>query len=122
MKAIMGLVPLMSGVIRLNGVDISSLPAHKVPGHGVGYIPQGRRLFAELTVAQNLEIGLMVRKSGSDVLNGVLELFPRLRERMDQRAQTLSGANSRCWPRRVRCVWSRNSCCWMNRPKAYSPQ
>lgn len=91
MKAIMGLVPLMSGVIRLNGVDISSLPAHKVPGHGVGYIPQGRRLFAELTVAQNLEIGLMVRKSGADVLNGVLELFPRLRERMDQRAQTLSG-------------------------------
>lgn len=91
MKAIMGLVPLMSGVIRLNGVDISSLPAHRVPGHGVGYIPQGRRLFAELTVAQNLEIGLMVRKSGADVLNGVLELFPRLRERMDQRAQTLSG-------------------------------
>ncbi|WP_146346574.1 ABC transporter ATP-binding protein [Falsiphaeobacter marinintestinus] len=91
MKAIMGLVPLMSGAVRLNGADLSSLPAHKVPGHGVGYIPQGRRLFSELTVAQNLEIGLMVRKSGADVLNGVLDLFPRLRERLDQRAQTLSG-------------------------------
>lgn len=91
MKAIMGLLPLMGGEIRLQDVAISRLPAHRVPGHGIGYIPQGRRLFAELTVAQNLEIGLRVRGSGPEVLEGVLDLFPRLRERFHQRAQTLSG-------------------------------
>ena len=91
MKAIMGLLPLMAGEIRVDGQVTSTLPAHKVPDRGIGYIPQGRRLFTELTVAQNLEIGLMARGSDRKVLEGVLELFPRLRERMDQRAQTLSG-------------------------------
>jgi branched-chain amino acid transport system ATP-binding protein len=91
MKAIMGLLPLMSGQIRLAGEVISALPAHRVPRAGVGYIPQGRGLFGELSVAQNLEIGLMARGSGPDVLEGVLALFPRLRERFSQRAQTLSG-------------------------------
>ena len=69
----------------------ASLPAHEVPRAGIGYIPQGRRLFAGLSVAQNLEIGLQVRGAGKDVLDEVLDLFPRLRERMDQPAQTLSG-------------------------------
>ncbi len=91
MKAIMGLLPLMSGAVRFKGETISDLPAHKVPGRGIGYVPQGRRLFGELTVAQNLEIGLMVRQSGRDTLEDVLDLFPRLRERMQQRADTLSG-------------------------------
>ena len=91
MKAIMGLLPLMSGAVRLDGEDISALPAHKVAGRGIGYIPQGRRLFGELTVAQNLEIGLRAGASGPEVLEDSLTLFPRLRERMDQRAQTLSG-------------------------------
>jgi len=91
MKAIMGLLPLMSGKVVLDGQVISALPAHQVPRTGVGYIPQGRGLFAELTVAQNLEIGLMVRKSGPQVLDSVLDLFPRLRERFHQRAETLSG-------------------------------
>ncbi|WP_422030226.1 ABC transporter ATP-binding protein [Roseovarius sp.] len=91
MQAIMGLLPLMSGRVVLDGTDVSKLPPHEVPRHGIGYIPQGRRLFSGLTVAQNLEIGLRVRGSGKDVLEEVLDLFPRLRERMDQKAQTLSG-------------------------------
>ena len=91
MKAVMGLLPLMAGAVRVDGQVISTLPAHRVAECGIGYIPQGRRLFTELTVAQNLEIGLMARGSDRKVLEGVLELFPRLRERMDQRAQTLSG-------------------------------
>ncbi|MFD3190004.1 ABC transporter ATP-binding protein [Sedimentitalea sp. HM32M-2] len=91
MKAIMGLLPLMSGQVRLGGQVISDLPAHRVAGTGIGYIPQGRRLFGELTVAQNLEIGLMAGKSGPQVLDDVLDLFPRLRERFRQRAETLSG-------------------------------
>ncbi|KZY35315.1 ABC transporter ATP-binding protein [Roseovarius sp. HI0049] len=91
MQAIMGLLPLMSGRVMLDGTEVSQLPPHEVPRHGIGYIPQGRRLFAGLTVAQNLEIGLRVRGSGKEVQEEVLDLFPRLRERMDQKAQTLSG-------------------------------
>ncbi len=91
MQAVMGLLPLMSGRVLLDGQEVSRLPAHEVPRAGLGYIPQGRRLFAGLTVAQNLEIGLRVRNSGKEVLDEVLDLFPRLRERMDQKAQTLSG-------------------------------
>ncbi|MCO8145588.1 ABC transporter ATP-binding protein [Rhodovulum tesquicola] len=91
MKAIMGLLPLSAGRITLEGEDIGRLPAHEVPRRGIGYIPQGRRLFAELTVAQNLEIGLMTRNSPRHVLARVLDLFPRLADRMGQRAETLSG-------------------------------
>jgi branched-chain amino acid transport system ATP-binding protein len=91
MKAIMGLLPLRAGSIILDGEDLSGLPAHEVPRRGVGYIPQGRRLFAELTVAENIEIGLMARKKGDETRQRVLDIFPRLRERLDQAAETLSG-------------------------------
>lgn len=91
MKAIMGLLPLMGGKVTLDGQTISELPAHRVAAAGLGYVPQGRRLFGELTVAQNLEIGLRVKNSGNPVREAVLDLFPRLRERLGQRAQTLSG-------------------------------
>jgi len=91
MQAIMGLLPLMAGRITLDGTEISALPAHKVPRAGIGYIPQGRRLFPSLTVAQNLAVGMQTRNSPPEVLEEVLDLFPRLRERMGQRAQTLSG-------------------------------
>ena len=91
MKTIMGLIPANAGSVKVSGETVSSLPAHEVPKRGIGYIPQGRRLFAELTVAENLEIGLMVRQQGDDIRDQVLGMFPRLRERLDQRADTLSG-------------------------------
>ena len=91
MKAIMGLRPVASGQVILNGQDISRLPAHEIPRRGLGYIPQGRRLFADLTVAENLQIGLMTRGKGAETRDRVLAMFPRLAERMSQRAVTLSG-------------------------------
>ncbi len=91
LKSIMGLIRPRAGSVTLDGVALSSLPAHEVPRHGIGYVPQGRRLFAELTVRENLEIGLMVRNSGAAVLERTLDLFPTLRERLDQKAGTLSG-------------------------------
>ncbi len=91
MKAIMGLLPLGAGQITANGARISGQAAHKVPLAGIGYVPQGRRLFSELSVAQNIEIGLMARRKGADVRERVLDIFPRLRERRNQRAETLSG-------------------------------
>ena len=91
MKAIMGLIPLSGGTISLDGEAISGLPAHQIPRRGIGYIPQGRRLFSELTVAENIETGLMVSGEGAEMRRRVLEIFPPLRSRLDQRAETLSG-------------------------------
>ncbi len=91
MRAIMGLLPLMGGRVVLAGQEISALAPHHVPRAGIGYVPQGRRLFAGLSVAQNLEIGMRTRQSPPEVLEEVLDLFPRLRERYRQPAQTLSG-------------------------------
>ena len=62
-----------------------------MPKHGIAYVPQGRRLFAELTVAENLELGLMTRNHGQETRDRVLSLFPVLRERLQQRSGTLSG-------------------------------
>ncbi len=91
LKAIMGLVQVSAGSVRLGEVELSALPAHRVPRHGIGYVPQGRRLFAELTVAENLEIGLMTRGKGAATRERALGLFPRLRERLGQVSGTLSG-------------------------------
>ena len=91
LKAIMGLVPAAAGSIRLRDRELTGLPAHEVPKAGVAYVPQGRRLFAEMTVAENLEIGLMARGRGKATREAVLEMFPLLRERLGQRSGTLSG-------------------------------
>ncbi|MDR7221288.1 ABC transporter ATP-binding protein [Aminobacter aminovorans] len=91
LKAIMGLVPARAGSIRLGARELTELPAHEVPRAGIAYVPQGRRLFAELTVAENIEIGLMTRNKGKAVRDSVLDLFPLLRDRLKQRSGTLSG-------------------------------
>ncbi|MGN6773409.1 MAG: ABC transporter ATP-binding protein [Rhizobiaceae bacterium] len=91
LKTIMGLVRATSGSVTLEGTELTKLPAHEVPRHGVAYVPQGRRLFAELTVAENIEIGLMTRGKGRETRDAVLDLFPVLRERLNQRSGTLSG-------------------------------
>jgi len=90
LKAIMGLLPA-SGSIRLGETELVGLPAHEVPRHGIAYVPQGRRLFAEMTVAENIEIGLMTRGRGRATRDRVLDLFPILRQRLKQRSGTLSG-------------------------------
>ncbi len=91
LKAIMGLMPSRTGRLELDGIDISDLRPHQIPGVGIGYVPQGRRLFAGLSVRQNLEIGLLARSGGLEVLDRVLALFPVLRERLQQAAETVSG-------------------------------
>ncbi|WP_218160928.1 ABC transporter ATP-binding protein [Albimonas pacifica] len=91
MKAIMGLVPVRAGSVTLAGEELVGLKPHEIPKKGIGYVPQGRRLFAELTVAENLEVGLMTRSTGEATRERMLEMFPRLRDRLRQRAGTLSG-------------------------------
>src|SRR5262252_3259487 len=72
LKAIMGLVRPRSGRVLLDGTDLTALPAHAVPKQGIGYCPQGRRLFSDLTVEENLQVGLMTRHRGKAVLESVL--------------------------------------------------
>ncbi len=91
LKSVMGQLPITAGRVTFKGEEITHMAPHLIPRQGLGYIPQGRRLFAELTVAENIEMGLMTRKQGKDTRDWVLELFPRLRERLTQMAGTLSG-------------------------------
>ncbi len=91
LKCVMGLVPATAGRILLDGRDIAALSAHRIPGEGIAWVPQGRRLFGPMTVAENLDVGLLVRKGDPALRERVLALFPRLRERLDQTSATLSG-------------------------------
>jgi branched-chain amino acid transport system ATP-binding protein len=93
-----GLVPVTSGAIRLNGEDITTLPAHKIARLGVAHVPEGRGLFASLTVEENLTLGFR-QKLGRAGVSGGLErayaAFPVLAERRRQMGGTLSGGQQR---------------------------
>jgi branched-chain amino acid transport system ATP-binding protein len=96
LKTLAGLVPLASGAIEYEGRNIAGLPAPDIARAGIGYVPQGRGLFAGMTVRENLSLGRLARKT--DGSNGVvwsedriLGYFPRLKERMDIAADYLSG-------------------------------
>jgi ABC-type branched-subunit amino acid transport system ATPase component len=94
LKTLIGITPPASGDIRLNGTDIAGLPAAAIARLGIGYVPQGRGLFAGMTVAQNLELGRLRRRSGHGVrwdLDRIFAYFPRIRERLDTPADLLSG-------------------------------
>jgi len=91
LKSIMGLVDKTEGLISFNDEKISEISPHHIPKKGIGYVPQGRRLFSELTVEENLEIGLLTRRKGEVTKNNVLTMFPKLKERLDQISGTLSG-------------------------------
>jgi branched-chain amino acid transport system ATP-binding protein len=91
LKTIMGLVRATRGSIQLDGAELAGIPAHLVPRHGIAYVPQGRRLFGDLTVEENLRIGQMVRDTGQDTVDRALGLFPILIERLRQRSRDLSG-------------------------------
>ena len=94
MRAIAGLNNPLQGAIRFEGRDISRLRAHQTLALGISYVPEGRRLFAKLSVEENLSLGAYTEKSDVEIkrrLEEMLELFPVLRERARQTAETLSG-------------------------------
>lgn len=91
LKAIMGLLRPRAGSIRLDGRELTTLPPHEIPRLGVAYVPQGRRLFPSLTVEENLRMGRLVRGRRAETAEWIFDLFPALRERLGQRAGTLSG-------------------------------
>ncbi|MDF2765152.1 MAG: transporter ATP-binding protein [Rhodospirillales bacterium] len=91
LKTMIGLIKPRAGCITLDGRELTRLPAYGFARLGIAYVPQGRRLFAELTVEENLTIGLMARGSGDEARERALALFPALRSRLTQISGTLSG-------------------------------
>ena len=92
LKAIAGLLP-WSGSIELFGEPIRMVPAHQLPARGLALVPEGRGLFARMTVAENLQMGAFTRRDGqiADDFEKMYQRFPRLKERSRQLAGTLSG-------------------------------
>jgi branched-chain amino acid transport system ATP-binding protein len=93
-KAVVGLQPARSGTIGFDGRDITYVPAHEITGLGIGYVPQGRIVFARMTVMDNLEIGAFLIPSRAmrlAAVDKVFSQFPRLHERRNQLAGNLSG-------------------------------
>jgi branched-chain amino acid transport system ATP-binding protein len=83
-----------SGTVMFNREDISRIPAHKILRKGISYVPEGRRLFAKLSVKENLELGAYIENDRGEIearLDEVFGLFPILKERFDQVSETLSG-------------------------------
>ena len=94
LKAIVGLVPAQAGEVVLFGESLRSVPTHRIVGRGVALVPEGRAIFGNLTVSENLQLGAFLKREPASLgerLAGVLKLFPRLSERMAQEAGTLSG-------------------------------
>ena len=89
-----GLLHAKEGSIHYQGVDITRMPAHRIVQMGMAHVPEGRRVFANMTVLQNLRMGAFTRKDKDEVeesLEKVYQRFPRLKERRSQVAGTLSG-------------------------------
>lgn len=94
LHTISGLVPAKSGSITFNGTELTKTPAHKIVSMGMAHVPEGRRIFQELTVYENLMLGAFTRKDKAEIENTLEEVFkrfPRLEERRTQIAGTLSG-------------------------------
>ena len=94
LRTISGLLKPKNGSITFMGKNIAGVPAHQIVREGISQVPEGRRVFAEMTVMENLDLGAFVRKDKAGIqkdLKTVFELFPRLAERRNQSAGTLSG-------------------------------
>ncbi|HJC46999.1 MAG TPA: ABC transporter ATP-binding protein [Candidatus Lachnoclostridium pullistercoris] len=94
LQTITGMIPSRTGTIQFNGTDITKTPAHRIVSMGLAHVPEGRRVFAQLTVLENLKMGAYTRKDKDGIektLEEIYKRFPRLEERKNQPAGTLSG-------------------------------
>lgn len=94
LHALTGLIPVKSGSIVFEGKDITKVPGHRLVSMGIAHVPEGRRVFAQLTVLQNLKMGAYTRNNkqeSEETIQKIYKRFPRLEERKNQLAGTLSG-------------------------------
>lgn len=94
LQTVTGMIPSRTGAIEFAGTDITKVPAHRIVSMGLAHVPEGRRVFAQLTVLENLKMGAYTRKDKDGIeetLKEIYKRFPRLEERKSQLAGTLSG-------------------------------
>ncbi|WP_426172147.1 urea ABC transporter ATP-binding subunit UrtE [Pseudoduganella sp. R-34] len=93
LKCLMGVLPVAGGTVQLAGRDITRLPPHARAAAGIAYVPQGREIFARLTVEENLRMGMarLPRREAANISGEVFELFPVLKEMLQRRGGDLSG-------------------------------
>jgi branched-chain amino acid transport system ATP-binding protein len=121
LRAIMGLTPARLGDIEFKGSPIAQMPAHKIARLGIGYVPQGRRVFPSLNVREHLTV--TARGSGRDAWTTarVCEMFPNLTERLGQSGAKLSGGEQEMLAMGRALVSNPECSSWMSRPKAWRP-
>ena len=92
LKTIMGLIPVTSGSIKLEGNELADKPTELRAHQGVGYVPQGREIFTQLSVEENLRVGLLARRDGlREIPESIFEIFPILKQMLNRRGGDLSG-------------------------------
>ena len=91
LKSLMGVVPIKTGTVKLDGADLARATPYERVRRGVGYVPQGREIFSRLTVEENLRMGLATCKGGTAIPAELYELFPVLKQMLGRRGGDLSG-------------------------------
>ena len=91
LKTVMGLLPAAKGTVKVDGLDVTALPPYERAHAGIGYVPQGREIFPQLTVRENLQLGLEARGGKGEIDESIFETFPILREFLDRKGGDLSG-------------------------------
>jgi urea transport system ATP-binding protein len=91
LKSLMGVVPVKSGTVKLDGADITRATPYERARRGIGYVPQGREIFGRLTVEDNLRMGLATKPGGTPIPPELFELFPVLKQMLGRRGGDLSG-------------------------------
>lgn len=91
LKSLMGVVPVKTGSVKLDGQDITKATSYERVRRGIGYVPQGREIFGRLTVEENLRMGLAVKPGGTPIPAELFELFPILKQFLNRRGGDLSG-------------------------------
>lgn len=118
LRAISGLIKARGGRVRYDGEDITNLPAHAIVARGLCHVPEGRMVFANLTVEENLRMGAYLRKDKPGVAADMefgYEMFPRLRERRHQAAGTMSGGEQQMLAI-ARAIMSKPRCLMLDEP------
>ena len=123
LHTITGLINAQKGSVWFEGKDITKVPAHKIVSMGMAHVPEGRRVFANLTVLQNLKMGAYTRKDKTEIeqtLDSIYKRFPRLMERQNQLAGTLSGGEQQMLAM-GRALMSHPKIILMDEPSNFSP-
>jgi branched-chain amino acid transport system ATP-binding protein len=118
LRAISGLIKTRGGKVRYDGEDITNLPAHKIVAKGLCHVPEGRMVFANLTVEENLRMGAYLRHDKAGIAADMefsFHIFPRLKERIHQAAGTMSGGEQQMLAI-ARAIMSKPRCLMLDEP------